>query len=546
MIIVLVFILIAFLGVTVKQFSTFKKIRDISIDISTLTEIQKTAEKLRFYHLQERLFFMTIIAPTTEEKNSSCWEKHLELQKDYIASYNTFMNLLKAAKENSFLKDEIKILENITSNSHSFFINKLNPAIERVNDFSNKKIKLYSNYQTNINEINRLENLINNINMKITDEAISVDNEFVSQFQISLKILDNRRHEIKSLQKREQIITLVLVFVIIVILASLIILIMNSILSPLKKLTDAINDFSKGRIDINLDYGKSDEVGSIFKALDTYKENLKKISFFAHKIGNEEYDEEFVALSEDDELGHALLSMRDKLKKAKEDQLIQKENEKRTNWSTEGIALFSQILRRNNDDLYELSYSLLSNLVKYVSSQLGAIYFLDDQNNSFLEQTAAFAFNRKKHFTNRIEVGEGLVGNCFLEKKTIYLMEIPEGYLRITSGLGDAQPNVLLLVPMIYNDEIHGVIELASFNEFDETQIDFIEKVGELTAATLLNIRMNMQTKRLLEETKQQAERVHQQEEEMRQSLEEMRATQEEAERREQELKRKLEEYENN
>ena len=130
----------------------------------------------------------------------------------------------------------------------------------------------------------------------------------------------------------------------------------------------------------------------------------------------------------------------------------------------------------------------------------------------------------------------GLVGRCLLENETIYLTDIPENYLNITSGLGKENPKSLFLVPLILNDKAYGVIELASFNDFEPHVIEFVEKIGETIAAAISNINVNVRTVELLNESNKHSEALAVKEEEMRQNIEEMQATKEEGERREAEL----------
>ena len=90
--------------------------------------------------------------------------------------------------------------------------------------------------------------------------------------------------------------------------------------------------------------------------------------------------------------------------------------------------------------------------------------------------TACYAYDRKKFTDKRIEWGDGLIGTCAQEKGTIHLTNLPDNYVSITSGLGKATPKSLLIVPLIINEQVHGVIELASFNTFEKFEVDFVEK----------------------------------------------------------------------
>ncbi|MFN3841621.1 MAG: GAF domain-containing protein, partial [Cyclobacteriaceae bacterium] len=168
----------------------------------------------------------------------------------------------------------------------------------------------------------------------------------------------------------------------------------------------------------------------------------------------------------------------------------------------------------------------------------------DEENNSFLELVSAYAFERKKFITKRVEIGQGLVGQCYLEADRIFLARLPEAYVHITSGLGSATPTCLLLVPLKANEKVHGVLELASFKRLEEHEIQVIEKFAESIASTVATVKSSESTRLLLERTQQQAEEMRAQEEEMRQNMEELSATQEEMARKEKEYIRRIRELE--
>ncbi|MCW5909484.1 MAG: PAS domain S-box protein [Cyclobacteriaceae bacterium] len=300
----------------------------------------------------------------------------------------------------------------------------------------------------------------------------------------------------------------------------------NSITKPIAGLSDLITTLSKGKfVSVTLKKGR-DEIGRMAEAIENMLTGLKAKVEFAENIGKGNYESMFELLSEDDTMGDALIQMRSNLKQAAED-------DRKRNWATEGLAKFADILRSRNDNLGELSDNIISNLVKYMNANQGALFLINDDNqgDTFIELVACYAYNRKKYLNKRIELGEGMTGQCILEKDTIYMSDVPGDYLHITSGLGDALPRNLLIVPLKLDENIFGVVEIASFHVIEPYQVEFVEKLGESIASTISSVKVNSRTKKLLEETQVQAEQMRAQEEEMRQNMEELSATQEEMQR---------------
>ncbi len=227
------------------------------------------------------------------------------------------------------------------------------------------------------------------------------------------------------------------------------------------------------------------------------------------------------------------------LKNKLEELEVAREEERKRNWTSEGLAKFGDILR-SDKDLVPLSDEVLSRLIKYINANQGGLFSLvEADNETYLELISSYAYNQKKYNEKRIEIGQGLLGQTYKEKGYKYLSEVPQGYMEITSGLGDATPRYLLIVPMIVNDKVEGLIELASFYEIEQYKINFIVKLGEQIASTFNSKKVDERTKRLLEETQQQAEEMRTQEEEVRQNMEELQAIQEELERNNKETEAK-------
>jgi PAS domain S-box-containing protein len=239
-----------------------------------------------------------------------------------------------------------------------------------------------------------------------------------------------------------------------------------------------------------------------------------------------------IEVGEDDQIGNSLINLRDNLIKNKQIDLFRRKEDEQRNWVAEGLAKFSDILRKNNDNLNELSFNIIKNLVKYLNANQGGFFILQESmDEKYFDLSACYAYDRKKFSDKRIQWGDGLIGTCAKEKKTIYMTNVPDNYVLITSGLGKANPSCLLIVPLIINDVLHGILEIASFKKFEGFEIDFVEKVAESIASTISTVKINVRTARLLRESQDQAEILATQEEQMRQNMEELQATQEEAAR---------------
>ena len=312
----------------------------------------------------------------------------------------------------------------------------------------------------------------------------------------------------------------------------------KTILEPVKNINKKIIIVAKGESASETNSKSKDELGQIFNSVDNMIRYRKRTADFANKIGTGELDTDYEVISDKDEIGNALLNMRKALKLAKKEEEKRKSEDEKRNWATKGFAEFGEILRQNNDNIEAFSISILRNLINYTGSNQGGLFIYNDsdENNPVLDLVASYAYNRQKYKEKEIKLGEGLVGTCAIEKEVIYLTDVPDNYVEITSGLGKSNPRNILLVPLKVEDKLFGVIELASFDIYEDYKQEFIIKLGESIASSLSSTKINIMTAQLLEQAQQQQEEMKAQEEELRQNMEEMLATQEESARKEAEM----------
>ncbi|MBX2955762.1 MAG: GAF domain-containing protein [Cyclobacteriaceae bacterium] len=262
-------------------------------------------------------------------------------------------------------------------------------------------------------------------------------------------------------------------------------------------------------------------------ALEGQLKNVTNNIAFAEQISSGNLTVEHNLTDTTDELGKALVKMRENL-------LAASIKEKQERFITVGITQVGDVIRNNSDSLQNLADDFIRTVVKYMGMNQGGLFLLESEGSEeYLNLTACYAYERKKYLSRRVEIGQGLVGQCFLEKDIIYMTKVPQNYVQITSGLGEATPGCIVIVPVMTTDEIVGVMELASFKPLEKYQIDFLKKVAENIASSIVSSRVTERVKKLLAESQQQTEEMRAQEEEMRQNMEELQATQEEMRRKE-------------
>ena len=298
-----------------------------------------------------------------------------------------------------------------------------------------------------------------------------------------------------------------------------------------------LDQLKSGKIPEKLLLNSSDDLNEMAQSLNEHVESLNRKISFADQIGESNVECNFKPEGEEDVLGNSLLKMASRLQEAEREDLIHKSQEEKRRWLSEGMAEFGEIFRSERENLEELAFKVIKNLVKYIKANQGAIYLNNSEEDTHvIDMVAAFAYDRRKYISRQIQWGEGLIGTCALERETIYLTEIPENYLEISSGIGQAKPKSLLIIPLKLENELFGIIEIASFHELEPHETGFIEQLGESIATTLAAVRINEKTVRLLEKSQKQAEEMARQEEKMLRNMQQLQDAQEESRRKETEI----------
>jgi PAS domain S-box-containing protein len=355
--------------------------------------------------------------------------------------------------------------------------------------------------------------------------------EFDDPFSFLSTIVDNNLKAAQQKTIRNSLIFLLIIVIIFIIFFKRF---SDSIVNPLHKLTKYIEPLSQGILPDEEPVIKgNNEISVINSGIKNLVAGLKKVTAFAISIGQRKYKADFHPLSSKDELGNALLEMRENLMIANDEEVKRKIEDEIRTWQNTGLTKFNDILRQNQGNIKQMSTAVISELVKFIKANQGGFFvFNDEPEDRYLELTAAYAFGQERKKQKIIYPGEGIVGTVAVEKETVYITDVPESYITITSGLGGANPRCILIVPMIVEEEVIGVIELASFNNFEKHEIEFVEILSGTVASSLSITKINQRTAILLEQSQKQAEIMKVQEEEMRQNFEELQQVQEESSRR--------------
>ena len=315
------------------------------------------------------------------------------------------------------------------------------------------------------------------------------------------------------------------------------------------------NEVAKGNINQKYNINKRNQTG-IYAALQTMIEALKFKIEMTEKIAQGDLSSDIKLASEQDTLGIALSKMQLNFK-----EMVEQANAfatgdyksqitPRSKQDEFGIALshmMQQVTDRNRlveaqswlktqvvkigklsqgiDDVQKMAQKLISELANILQAGHVAFYLLEEEKNGesdYYNLLASYAYVERKNISNRYAKGEGLIGQCALEKHTILLTNVPDDYIQISSGLGEKKPFNIMVMPILFENSCIAVIEIASFQRFTENEVEFLNQSIINLGITMNSLIGRKRIVELLQQSQSQTEELQSQSEELRATNDEL------------------------
>lgn len=335
---------------------------------------------------------------------------------------------------------------------------------------------------------------------------------------------------VRQAQNRAVTKAVIIILIVLTIFITFITIVSRHLSKPMTYIRELIASLSRGDFNAQQKIQKkfhgriSKEYALIIENINRLGESLKVTAEFASAIKDGNLEKDYDKSIKNNAIGNALIGMKENLLNNNRKEKERIAEEKRNQWATEGHSIFSDILRNNVSDIRKLSNAVIDKLVPYINVIQGGMFIRttmpEDNKTECFELYAVFAYGHERFHKKILKLDEGMIGACAMEKHTIILNNIPENYTDISSGLGQAKPKSIIFVPLVYNDYLYGVLELASFKDFQEYQIQFVERISENIASTIANAKINEQTNILLKQSRLQSKQMEEKEDQLKSEIE--------------------------
>ncbi|MBR2202066.1 MAG: GAF domain-containing protein [Bacteroidales bacterium] len=272
--------------------------------------------------------------------------------------------------------------------------------------------------------------------------------------------------------------------------------------------------------------------------LQKYHKTFVKIRDLNREIESYRYDDMLDTLPQTNKFQQSYNNMLDTLRKIAQSENERKTKEETANWISQGIAAINEAMRIGSNKVDVLSENILMTLVRYTKAVLGGLYvYSKEDDGEYLTLNAAVSMNQKKAVRIKIQKGVGLVGTCAVEKMPIFLNKLPDDYINVFSGLGKSKPRTLAILPMLYDNELIAIIEIAFINELQPHEKELLQVISPTIASSLVTVRINEQTEQLMKQFRSQADTLAQNEKQMTENIEKLKEEQNRSLQRELEMK---------
>ena len=364
--------------------------------------------------------------------------------------------------------------------------------------------------------------------------------------------------EAEAFGPADQMMLLVMLMLLVTVVAVVIVafMITRRVVTPVERLTWAVDRIATGDLTFELGARPSNEIGRAFFSLEEMQRSLQHVAEHANRVARGDFEVEVQPRSTRDKLGCALHNMLISLKTvvgqantiASGDYSAEIEPQSPNDKLGTALQKMTRHLRRsgreiaNEDwvktgqtqlnlqirgeqDVVSVGHEVLTFLARFLDAQVGVFYLMD--RTQTLTLVASYAYERRKRLSNTFALGQGLPGQAALEKTPILLTDVPTDYLEITSGTGATPPRHIRVTPVLYEGAVKGVLELGTIHPFSELQLRFIDEVTEGIGVAIQVAQAREQMQDLLERSQAQAEQLQSQTEVMETQQEELRQTNE-------------------
>ena len=293
----------------------------------------------------------------------------------------------------------------------------------------------------------------------------------------------------------------------------------EKLLFPVVQLAQWIKNISVGDLTLHKVNPVSAELKNIATGVNDVAVTFRNISKVAQAISVGDTSQYLDVRHENDNLSKSINQMKVKLEDAAN-------SRKSQTWIKDGASGLNEVMR-GDKEIDAITKDIITYIVKYLNSQVGALYLFNESDKK-LYLTSSYAFTQRKGINNAVQMGEGLIGQCAKEKEIIHIAPVPDDYLHITSGLGESSPKSIMVAPIVFEDELIGVIEIGSIESFDKQKTEFLHNTLKSIGISLHSAESRAKVRMLLSKTQAQADELRIQQEELKQTNEELQVQQEE------------------